>query len=229
MARIPYDDLGSMTTGGTWGGPASCGAPPLPPCAPGVYNGSIAIDAAGITPGDYTYTYTVTDGVATDIKTITYPVTTTTTVENDLCTGAETVAFPSAGGVVILTDQYNEERCPGHADPTTSGIAIPTEWGADTKAGDLWYKINYVPPTNGFEPISAIISVDGEPYGTSGMVEPMFAIYSDCSGTLVEASHGDDQLASLIISGVFDSAFTYYLRVCSRDVDKGTYNIKIVI
>jgi len=236
----PYDILTdnnagvAPTTGGTWSyvGTGSTGAAPLPPNPPGLYDGTL--DFTGVTnapAGTYIYRYTVTSGGCSayadlDVSNFDHII-----VKNDVCASAREIVFPYNGGTATLPNQLLGEACPGQIHPTYSATATPTEWGSATFVGDLWYELNYdatyLPATD--IPIVMSITADGIPYGSEGIVEPYLAVYSSCTPGLVEADVpiSGSQSIDIIISDVFTSNFTYYIRVACVDGNQGKFNISV--
>lgn len=235
----PYDILAANspaetppTTGGTWTytGTGSTGVPPFPPAAPGTYNGTLAF--AGVANGTYEYTYTVTSGSCTDTSTVTITVSDFTPVANNLCANARNMAFPYSGGCSEFTEQNLSYECPGQNEPTLDPISVPTAWGSATYDSDLWYMFTFNPANapGGIVPNAMAITVDGSPYGIEGVVNPVIAIYSTCSaGSLVAAdvAPGNTQTVSTVVTGVFSSTFTYYIRVSSPNTQEGKFTISI--
>lgn len=222
------------TTGGTWSyvGSGSTGAPPLPPAAPGAYDGTL--DFTGVTnadPGTYIYRYTVTSGgcsATADVDVSNY---TNLLVYNDTCATPRTLVFPYNGGTSTLSNQLLGEACPGQKHPTYSAVANPAAWGALSFAGDLWYEVNYESSYPTTQPIVMSITVDGSAYGNEGIVEPFLAVYSACTPTLVKADVpvSNSQTIDLVFHNIFTTDFNYYIRVACQDGNQGKFDIKVTV
>lgn len=235
MSRIinPYEQLGSPSTGGTWSTLETTGLAPLPPDPPALYNDDLDFDA--VDDGTYVYTYTVTNGTCTSVQDLSVTVTSHSQVDNDECSFATTMLFPYGGGHFITKNQYNIARCPGRGAPTDSGVDVPTEWGSDVYSGDMWYKFSYNPlnnPTGGV-PIVAGFSVSSLNYISSKMKYPVIAVYSDCSGTLVEAVGYDihnPYETTIVFTDIFSSSsFTYYIRVSCVSGNEGFFDLELTV
>lgn len=227
---IPYEDINSMTPGGTW---TSSDDPlaPLFPLPPATYDGSINFSTSKL--GTVTYTYTVTNGDCSDSKSIQYTVRNHTPVSNDTCATARVLAFPYSGGTGGVDNQDLRCNCPGHYAPTLSATTLPAGWGnPDLYKADLWYKVQYDAPYAGGIglPIAMTLSVDGVPYSTNGIKEPVIAMYSDCD-TLeaIETGEANLQQVDLIVTDIFTSSFTKYIRVSAREGDEGKFNMTITV
>jgi hypothetical protein len=232
----PFNDItpadgNTPSTTGTWTytGEGSTGAAPLPPAAPGAYDSSISF--TGVDPGTYPYTYTVTGCDSDSESTVVYTIYEYASVKNDDCAGARNLVFPYQGGVSKLTEQSLSGSCPGSADPTYSVTVTPTAWGGGTFESDVWFKLSFdvdypVPPI-----IVMNIQVDGSPYGTGGVVEPYIAVYTNCSGNLLDAEvpGPGSQEVNVVIDGVFNADFTYYIRVASHAGDEGMFDINVTV
>lgn len=226
---IPYNDINSSTPGGTWTSSDDPNAPlfPLPPV-----DYDDPIDFTGSKAGTVTYTYTVTNGDCTDSKSIQYTVRAFTPIPNNTCATATVLAFPYGGGTGGVDNQNLSCSCPGNLKPTMSVTPVPAGWGTSSLyKADLWYRFQYTStyfPTG--QPSSMTISVDGTPYGTQGIKEPVIAVYSNCD-TFFRSAVGEANLqqADLIITDVFTSDFTYYIRVSAREGDEGKFNISITV
>lgn len=238
----PYDILNAnnpdpdvdITTGGTWTytGTGSTGAAPLPPNAPGAYNGTLAFTSS-VANGTYEYTYTVTSGGCSHAIPLEIVFSDYTLVPNDDCSTAKNTAFPYGGGCSEWIGERLAGECPGQDDPTYDGtIATPTGWGAATYDADLWYKFSYDPTNNpgGIAPNAMAISVDGSAYGTEGIRNPVIALYSACAAGSIEdtaVAVGNSQLVTLVVGDVFASSFTYYVRVSAPDGFEGKFDISV--
>lgn len=233
MSRIVngYTSLGSPTIDGVWSTDETTGAAPLPPAAPGAYNDDL--DFTGVSDGTYAYTYTVTDGDCEDAKVLSIVVGTQTAPPNDNCAGAIPLLFPYGGGHFTLTNQYNSSVCPGYSSPTAGFVAVPGNWGAGTFIGDVWFKVSYNPANNpvGGTPIVAGISVSTIGIDTDiAMQYPLIAVYSDCAGTLVQAEvPGTSTEVTTVLSDVFATSFTYYVRVSCSTGNEGYFNLEITV
>lgn len=236
--RNPFTDIGGVSTTGSWSysGSGSTGAAPLPPAAPALYDDDITF--VGVDPGIYPYTYSDSVTVGSDTcdqsKTVTYVVTQSVPSINDNCSGAINVAFPY--NTRIIGVQGNTAgKCPGLAVSTLDGsIAAPAIWGSFTFGGDIWYKISYDSSIPSITPTVMLITVDGEPYVNTNeaIYEPLIAVYSACGAGSFEAgavSQSNTYKAELMITGVFTSSFTYYVRVCSVEGNEGKFDFEIVI
>ena len=212
MATVtPYNDLtGNKTISGTWtlvSGPG--------PAAPGVYNGTL--NFTGTTDGVSVYRYTVTSGGCSDSSDITYDSITPATRTNDACAGAMPLTSTN-------TSLYNDERCPGLAAPTNSGIGAPAAW-ASTPA-DIWYKI-FIPTSS--TTVTTEVIVDGSPY-SDGIDQPMLAAYSGTCGALVEedSSISATNIGTVnftVVSG--STPETIYIRVASPVGLEGQFDITV--
>lgn len=230
--RTPFDDIGAVSTGITWSTTHTTGSAPLPPAAPGTYNGTL--NFTGVAPGSYTYTATVSVTVGSDtcehVVDITYDLTQHLPVVNDDCVDASVMLFPY-GACFTLEQETILEECPGidQAD-FDSSIAKPAAWGSFTYNADVWYKFSYDPSNNpgGVAPINMAINVDGSPYGAEGIQYPALAIYSDCDASdLVIASVSNTQSKTINLTGIFASSFTYYIRVSAPQGNEGKFDISI--
>jgi hypothetical protein len=227
------DQNNPPTISGTWTytGSGSTGAAPLPPSPPGSYNSDI--DFAGVANGVYEYTYTVTNGSCSNDTTVTVTVGDHIPVINDTCATAKVMGFPYGGGCSELTNQTLVAECPGPAEPTFDGsIAAPSQWGSATFDSDLWYQFSYDPANNpgGASPNNMVITVSGTAYGASGITNPAIALYTSCSaGSLQTAEIGNGQEHSILESGIFNTSFTYYIRVSAPDGSEGKFDISISI
>lgn len=220
------------TTGGTWTytGIGSTGAAPFPPAAPGTYNGTLAF--AGVDPGDYEYTYTVTSGSCTHSAAVTITKASFTPVANDTCLTARNMAFPYSGGCSEFTEQNLTYECPGQDEPTYDAISTPAAWGSYTYDSDLWYKYTFDPANapGGIVPNAMAVTVNGADYGAEGITNPVIAVYTTCSaGSLVQAdvAPGGSQTVSTVLSGIFGTSFTHYIRVSAPDGQEGKFTISI--
>lgn len=233
--RTPYNDIGAGTIGGTWTTSLTTGPAPLPPAAPGVYNGTL--DFTGVAANtDLPYTYEVTTTVgaytATSTKTITYNLSAHLPVVNDTCATATNMAFPYGGGCYTVVGATILEECPGVDQATFDGsIAAPSQWGTATFDADVWYKFSYNPANNpgGQAPVNMAITVDGTPYPPGEAIEnPALAIYSSCSAvSLIDANISNTGVNTILISDVFGAPFTYYIRVSARDGEEGKFDLSI--
>lgn len=219
------------TTGGTWSyvGTGSTGSAPLPPAPPGTYNGTI--DFAGVANGSWPYKYEVTSGSCTHTSIATVTVGDHVPVVHDDCATAKVMAFPYNNSCYELFGETLVGSCPGPADPDfDSSITAPTAWGSGAFDADVWYQFTYNPASNpgGVAPINMAVSVKGSPYGSNGVTNPAIAIYSSCSSaSLVHADISPNQDITIILSGIFASSFTYYVRVSAPDGSEGKFDIAL--
>lgn len=218
------------TAGGTWSTTETTGAAPLPPAAPALYDDDMDFD--GVAVGSYTYLYTVSSaGCDDDESTLTVTISKAMPVKNDECSGARVMVFPYNGGTSILYDQTLAAECPGTTAPTLSITALPTVWTGIDVGVDIWYKVTF-DETYPIVPIIATsFTVDGSPYGSEGIVEPLLAIYSDCAGTLIEADvpQGGAQEINITLTDIFSTAQTFYLRVSCPDGYEGKFDVTLTV
>ena len=169
----PYDELGGLTTGGTWTRISASG-----PAAPAVYNDPL--DFTGQPNGAYIYRYTVTSGSTTHKADVTINWTGTLAAPyNNVCTGARPLGVPGVVPFIVENNIpfYNDEQCElGYEAPTDSLVAKPASWGAGPFGGeDTWY-ILYVPAHT--STYSVGVTVDGSAYGSEGVYQPCLQIYT---------------------------------------------------
>lgn len=212
MATVtPYNDLtGAKTTGGTWTKISGPG-----PAAPGVYNGTL--NFTGTSDGESIYEYEVTSSTCTHTSQITYNSITPSARTNDACAGAFGVSTSS----IAL---YNDERCPGMAAPTLSGIAAASAWaGAEP---DIWFK--YTVPTSSID-VDLEISIDGSIYSDS-IFQPMLAVYSGTCGGLVEEDSGvgsTNYVSCNVTVTAVSTPEIIYIRVASAAANAGQFDLNI--
>lgn len=212
MATVtPYNDLnGTVTTGGTWtlvSGPG--------PAAPGAWNGTM--NFMGTTDGVSVYSYEVTASTCSHTSYLTYNSITPDTRVNDACAGSITVSNSN-------TALYNDERCPGMAAPTDSGVALPTAWAG--LQPDIWYK--YLVPTSTTD-VDLEIIIDGSPY-SDGIYQPMVAVYSGTCGGLTEEDSVVGGASSATVNATVLSAATpeiLYIRIASTTGNAGQFDLTI--
>lgn len=212
MATVtPYNDLeGAKTTGGTWTKISGPG-----PAAPGSYNGTM--NFTGTTDGESVYEYEVTASTCTHTTQLTYNSITPDPRTNETCATAQ-VIFGS------FESHYNDERCPGLAAPTNSGVAAPTGWSGTEP--DIWYRF-YIPTTASNTDYEVVI--DGSPY-SDGIKQPMIAAYSGTCGGLIEedSSTGSGNSATINFS-VLGAATPelIYIRIASTVANAGQFDLII--
>ena len=213
MATVtPYNDLtGEKTISGTWTKISGNG-----PAAPGTYNGTL--NFTGTTDGISIYDYTVTSGGCTHTSRLTYNSITPNVRTNDDCAGSFTLVTSST---ITL---YNDERCPGLAAPTDSGVGAASAWSSAEE--DLWFK--YYIPTSA-SPVDLEVIVDGSPYA-DGINQPMLAAYSGNCGALVEIDSGVGTSSQVSVNFTVSGASTplyIYVRLASTAANAGQFDITI--
>lgn len=231
MAIItPFELIGVATENGTWDTDETTGVAPLPPDPPVAFDGTLDFD--GVTAGTYVYDYTVSEAGCDDaINYLTVTVSKGIPVKNDDCVDARSVVFPYNGGTSILHEQTLAASCPGTIAPTMSGTALPTEWTGIDVGVDTWYKVTF-DNTYPLVPIIACsFTIDGEPYGEDGIIEPVLAIYSNCGGTLIEADVpvGGSQDIDIMIPDVYNAPITFYLRVSCAEGNEGKFDVILTV
>lgn len=222
---------GTATSVWSYVGPGSTGAAPLPPNPPAAYNDDVTVDPT-VANGTYTYRYTVILGAKTSTADLDLVVADQLEPSNDNCADAINLAFPyTGGGSATVDNQTLGEDCPGQLSPTNSGVAIPSKWGSATYSKDLWYKFYWDASYPAPLPSTVTVTVDGKPYGPDGVNQPVIAVYDSCGGTLVDAEVGiySKKQADIILSGMFTSSFTYYIRVSAAEGNEGKFDISLTV
>lgn len=227
---VPFNLIeGSPSTGGTWSTSETTGAAPLPPAAPGAFGGTL--NFTGVAAGSYVYTYTVTNGTCVTSSDVTIAVGKATPVRNDNCNSGRNVVFPYTGGTSILYGQSLAKECPGIDAPTLSVVAIPTAWTGLDIQRDLWFVVMFdsTYPPNPI--IAASFTVDGNAYGDEGIVEPLLAVYHNCSGTLidVEVPQGNAKEVNLTLTNLFNISRNFYVRVSCKEGNEGRFDLTVAV
>ena len=212
MATVtPYDDLtGPKTISGTWTKISGPG-----PAAPGAYNGTM--NFTGTTDGESVYEYEVTSGSCTHTTSITYNSITPDTRVNDDCAGSLTITN-------LSSQLYNDERCPGLAAPTDSGVTTPAMWPASEP--DIWFR--YFVNTSTTD-VDLEFRIDSSSY-SDGIHQPMLAVYTGTCGALVEEDSvvGTSSVAiNNVTIPLASTPETIYIRVASIPATAGQFDIII--
>lgn len=229
----PFNEIGVATTGGTWSytGSGSTGVAPLPPDPPALYDDELDFD--GVAAGTYTYKYTVSEVGCDDAETtLTINVFKAIPVKNDECSTPRIMVFPYNGGTSITYNQTLDSDCPGTTAPTLSAIDLPTEWDGIDVGVDIWYKVTFDPTYPPVPIIACSFTVDGNPYGTEGVLEPLLAIYSDCNAVdLIEAEvpQGGTKEINITLTDMFTTAQTFLLRVACPEGYEGNFDLTLTV
>lgn len=217
---VLYDLLTGAQTTGTWT-QVSIPAGATGPAAPALYDDSI--DFTGEPSGDYVYSYEVT-GAPIAYVTVTWS--DLTARFNDPCAGATFMAAPISIPFLFEEEELsNAQDCDaGIAAPTDSGEAKPAIWGAGPFTGDLWYRITA--PSNSVQYVLTI-TVDGSPYGNTGVEYPALAIYygatTDCTLKTLYIATSPSDLNQSVSTSVLIPATTIreiWIRVVSLTAGK---------
>ena len=216
----------SPTENGVWSRLSNSG-----PTAPAVWNA--AIDFSAQTFGYYEYRYTVnySNGYCESNAEVGVNWSEHTPPGNDTCNTAVFISFPHASGIVGHYGETNQNTCPGPAFEYSNVIPTPSIWGSGNTDfnGDVWYKVVYT-ATGPTLPLSMIMTVDGTPYGTLGIDNPLAAWYMDSNcgaSAAIEAVYSGTQQAVMVADDLFTSNHTFYIRVCSYQNTSGLFDIDI--
>lgn len=217
------EDLGA-STGGTWTYVGTLTPAPTPPVT---YNGTA--DFSSVTnAGDYPFKYEVTSGSVTTSKVYTVAFDFFDDRTNDNCANSVTVVtLPGIPFLTTHSDSLNAE-CPGCEEPTDSGFAVPTEWGAGAPFKDLWYQALLSASASTYY---VAVIVDGSPYGDDGVKNPVVQIFVDTPGTAcgaiteVEANRGLGQTVTVSAAIPSPSSNMLKIRVSAPDADRGKFDL----
>lgn len=217
------------TTGGTWSFVGTASSYPTPPVT---YNGSI--DFAGYDAlEDYQYKYTVVLDTCTDEKIVTVIKYDSVELPYNECAGALNFG--------TLTDTTSDRTLNGLSNiddcsrfsVSMSSVSIPSEWGAGTFDGDVWFKFTLnvtAAPTDflfSLQPIGAI------PIGNGNPLNCKIALYNGTCGAEVKLDAG--HFSGSTVYNFTASAPTtwandqYFVRISSSEGTSGEFNLLLNI
>jgi hypothetical protein len=114
-----------------------------------------------------------------------------------------------------------------------SAVDLPIEWDPIEVDRDLWYLVTFDPTYPLVPIISCSFTVDGGPYGTSGVTEPLLAIYSDCGGPgsliVAEVPQAGSKSVNIILTDIYTTFHSFYLRVASTAQNAGEFDIALTV
>ena len=207
------------TVGGVWTNLTGSG-----PAAPLTYNASI--DFSAQTFGFYEYEYAIANGNCNSVATVGVDWQAHTIAANDNCNTARVIPCPYTTDPMTLEEQTNETSCPGPKF-TMNAIGVPAIWGAGPFDGDAWFKVTYNPAlSGGLMPTDLIVTIDGGAYGSSGIHQPMLALYNNCAMNVC-SDVGAVQDVWCTWGGSFNTLFTLSIRVSSASNTAGLFDVTL--
>jgi len=204
------EDKGAQT-GGTWTYTGNITPAPTPPST---YNGTA--DFTGLTvEGNYEFTYTTTNGTATDERQYTVTYSLLDPRINDDCSSSQFITIPAGTPFQVTVEDNLDSACPDGCDPATdSGTTKPTEWGSGTFTGDVWYE--FIAPSSSTNYFIQV-EVTGVPFGENGIDSPLVELWIGNPG----------KQAILTASVPSPNSKLFKIRVSSLSGNEGAYEITI--